>query len=725
MKKITLISTVAIFTAIVSCTDFEEETSFVGGDISPELTPESSAPATIDEELFDILNLDYPGLNNVKSALESKDTTAAVSALIEYWRERTEIVNPDVNLISTSVTASEMRIADQALEHRFYVRNFYESKTSDGVETYYSFDNDGKINWDFVPADVTDQEFRYQKHRHQWFEPLAKAYRVTGNEAYFHSWVETYKSWLKKYPCPTGTVFPPPGGAENDVDYQWKGLQVAERVMSQINILTYFVYSDNLTPEWFATVLVEVAKAVELMRLNYYPDSNILVSQAQSVGYAGVLMPEFKNAEEWAEEGFRKLGEAVGDQFLEDGIHYELDPSYHISAIADFMQASEILELNDKTDLLTDDYSDGLYKATQFVKDIIYPDYTIDNWNDTRSASYSKSVLLRNLKSYSEMFPEDQELKWLATEGKEGTMPEYTAKAYDKGGYYMLRSGWDPKAPIRTMMILKSCYDPNAMWHNQPDNGTFGLWHNGRNFFPDAGCYAYSGSSRETYLATKNHNTVTLLSKNYESGFRQGVLRKMETLENGTQILVVENQLNADVKHRRSVFQTGSIFTIVDEVFETGAESNPKANLNFHLLSTEESPVGYDESLKDNKQYAAYTTFTDGNNMYMKTFCETSTDFAVSNSSTNISNKLGEVNGSRKGYQFTVRKAKGKAARFITVIVPFSGDSIEGININAQFTDNEAGAEGTFHENGPSVKVTINETVTYDLTYDLSQIANN
>ena len=34
--------------------------------------------------------------------------------------------------------------------------------------------------------------------------------------------------------------------------------------------------------------------------------------------------------------------------------------------------------------------------------DIIYPDYTIDNFNDTRSASYTKNVLLRNLRQYSE-----------------------------------------------------------------------------------------------------------------------------------------------------------------------------------------------------------------------------------------------------------------------------------------------------------------------------------
>lgn len=725
MNKITLTLAAASLIWLASCTNYDEDQSFVGGDISPELIPESSSPAKIGKELFDVLNLDYPGLEQVKTGIEAEDTTAAMTALLEYWRERNidGPVNPDINLISTSITASEQRIADQALLSRFYIRNFYESKNGD-VETYYSFlDEEGKIDWNYVPDGKADQEFRYQLHRHQWFEPLAKAYRTNRNEAYFYSWMETYTNWLKKFPCPTGTVFPPPGGAENDVDYQWKGLQVAERVLSQINILPYFIYSDNFTHEWLATVLVEFAKAVELMRLNYYPDSNILVTQAQAVGYAGVLMPEFKKSQEWAAEGFRKLGEAVDEQFLEDGIHYELDPSYHISAIADFMQAKELLELNERTTLLTDDYKNGLLNAMHFVKDIVWPDYSIDNWNDTRSSSYSKSVLLRNFKAYSAMFPEDAELKWIATEGKEGTAPSYTAKAYAKGGYYMLRTGWTANAAEGTMMILKSCYDTQNLWHNQPDNGTFGLWHKGRNFFPDAGCYAYSESARETYLATKNHNTVTLQSKNYGSDFRRGTLRKLQTLEDGSQILVIDNQIDANTGHRRSVFQTEATFTIVDEVYETGEQTSTKVNLNFHLAS----PVTFDNSAADSdKTYAAYTAFEDGNNIYMKTFSEVkqydfgSNDFNVTTPSSSWSDNLREVSGSRNGYQYTIRKGKGKAARLITVITPLS----DNMNITAEFTDNAEGAEGTFHENGPAVKVTVNGTA-YEYTYDLSQTTNN
>ena len=109
----------------------------------------------------------------------------------------------------------------------------------------------------------------------------------------------------------------------------------------------------------------------------------------------------------------------------------------------------------------------------------------------------------------------------------------------------------------------------------------------------------------------------------------------------------------------------------------------------------------------------------------VKTFAFGGNDFNVTTSTTNRSDKLEEVSGTRNGYQYTIRKAKGKAARLVTVIVPYSGDSVENINIKAEFTDNEAGAEGTFHENGPAVRLTINESIVYNLTYNLSETANN
>ena len=53
--------------------------------------------------------------------------------------------------------------------------------------------------------------------------------------------------------------------------------------------------------------LSQFSDEVENIRKNYYADSNILVTQAYAVAMAGVLLPEFKNASTWLEEGANKV----------------------------------------------------------------------------------------------------------------------------------------------------------------------------------------------------------------------------------------------------------------------------------------------------------------------------------------------------------------------------------------------------------------------------------
>jgi len=139
--------------------------------------------------------------------------------------------------------------------------------------------------------------------------------------------------------------------------------------------------------------------------------------------------------------------------------------------------------------------------------------------------------------------------------------------------------------------------------------------------------------------------------------------------------------------------------------------------LNFHLCSSEANETAYDD-LSASYQYGAHTTFAN-NNILVRTFAETNQDFDKSNVASDVSNKLGEKNASRKGYQYTIRKPENGAARFITVIYPFEAVStLNNLTMDAQFTDNTPEDAGTFHTNGAAVEVTINGKK-YELSYTL------
>ena len=538
----------------------------------------------------------------------------------------------------------------------------------------------------------------------------AKAYRVNQDEKYIASWIEVYNNWLTTYPCPEGSV------DKNAV--QWYGLQPAERVLDQINILPYYIQSTNFTPEWLSTFLTAFADGVECIRRNYFTDgSNIYVTQVQAVVTAGMLMPEFKNATEWLNEGSQKISEQVTAQFLADGVQVELDPSYHMGVVDDFYSIYKLAQLNDKLHLFPSNYIELLKKASRFVVDIIYPNYTIDNFNDTRSDRYTKNVILKNFRKYMEMFPDDEEIAWMATEGKSGKEPTESIQIYDASGYYMLRSGWRSNA---TMMILKNNNNPQNKWHCQPDNGTFGLYRNGRNFCPDSGVYSYGGETesnqdRATYAATKMHNTMTKNETDIAKGYMNGKFLKQES-KNGIDVLVTENKSYSDLTHRRAVFFVNkTFFVLVDEGYGTG--STPTINLNFKLCPNKDDVVIDDNST--NFQYGVHTKFADNNNMLFRTFVETTTDYKGVNNTSYISNDLGVKSAQRRFYQVNITKPENGAARFITVIYPFEKESqLENLNIKAEFTDNTKEKAGTFHESGASVEVTINEQK-YELSYTL------
>ena len=683
------------------------------GDINLKPAPGSVEMTDLNESVFSILNLDYPGLGEVKSFCEAGDYANASVSLLDYWRTRA-VYNPEVDILSPSVSAGELNIADQATEEgewRFKVAVYTEEgESGSGTEKFWSFKaEDGSINWSTVPSGLeNEKEFLSQKHRLQWMVPQAKAYAVTKEFKYINAW---YTAWISY-----NTAFPAPTGQTDAVE--WSGLQPACRLNDLMNVLPYYIHSESFTPQALANVLVSVYNHVESIRANPFGigDSNIILTQQQAIVTAGILFPELTKAGEWFSEGSAAVAKQLNDQFNEDGVHNEFDISYHLGAVADFISIYKTAQVNGRVAELPADYTECLKKAAGFIKNVIYPNYSTDNFNDTRSARMTKSVLLKNLRKYSEMFPDDVEMKWLATEGAYGTKPAATLVSYPVSGYYMMRNGWTQNS---TMLIHKNNYDTANKWHNQSDNGTVGLYVNGRRFLPDAGCYTYNdGSDRRTYASTEMHNVVTKARKSYEK--REGRLLLAENTT-GYEVLVTENPAYSDLTIRRAIFFVdNSYYVIVDEAYGDCADT--PINLNFKLWggkADNESGKGYTviDGFSGNS-LCVHSTFDDDNNIIIKSFSETTDNIGAENSTGYFSNEI-DTKVQRCWTRLNVDKKAGKAVRFISVLLPFSGD-FSSQSVEAEFTDNTPETAGTFHPEGVSLKVTVNGTP-QTLSYRLNQ----
>lgn len=671
----------------------------------------------IDPKWFEAVNLDFSAFAKAKSAYAEGDYYGAAEAIFSYYRDRSNVVNPNVDLANTSVTAAEQSYADQALKengYRFYVNGFLEDAAN--YIPYSFMTDDGGIDWMYMPTSSTQQELRYQLQRHQWMLPQAKAYYLSKNEKYAENWMEVFSDWFEQNPKPEVdldyTVYPDNQAAEyRRAGWTWRPLDVAARVIDECSIWEYYKESSTITSTFFLKFLYYFAQQADHIMANYSADSNHLITQAQSVAFAGVLMPELKNASAWAASGTGVLNSTIESEYYDDGWLKDGDFSYHISSIEDFRSTMELVQANGRTDCISEANIETIHKMTHVVLHMTYPDYSAVNMEDTRNASWTKSVLKRNFTRYTTLFPEDEALLWMATERAQGAIPaEFDMEgqtfegsgrygvAFEQGGYYVLRTGWE--ASDMMMVFHNAVFSPEEQWHTQWDNGTFEFYVKGRQFFPDSGCYTYTtGSNRTKYAATAAHNTVTLDGKTISS-CRGKLVRLDYNKTTGADRLVFWNPSYENLSHRRLVYLVDDSFVIlVDEVWGDAAGT---VNLNFHLADETKNGEGV---VLDAAEMGFHTTFSDGNNLMARTFAflEASKATAVTPTFTEKEGFVSYTTDSsnpRKAYSIDVEKTADANVRFITVLYPAT-DSSHTI---------EAATSGVFTDARSSVKVTIDGT---------------
>lgn len=642
---------------------------------------DSERNALINERLFSLIDLDAPGLEEVKYLYAYGCLYEAAEELRAYYRSRTGVAVPLVDLTSTSYTSSQKYIADQALKengYRFYIAANYMESTSPDV--YYSFlDKDGGVNWEYRPS--TEDMFMQHLYRHPWVANQALVYWGTKDEKYVKGIVDVYADWLKTYPCPVAGKdsykF-----ASMDLDYRrWCQLQACARIETYIKVIEYCKGAESFTPEFLSDLLVSLYDCTECIRANYYYTGTGNIRQAETKGVLNmaVMLPEFKKSKEWFDEAVEDSYEMFDILLMDDGVLVEKDVSYHLTVVNNFYDTHHLLSVNDRLSALPSDFISRLQGSVNFVRDIMYPDYSMEDFNDTRTSSWTKSVLTKNFIKFNEMFPDDPTLQWFATDRKSGSAPAELLSEYQSAGFYMLRSGWMPED---MMLVLKNNENSGGYTHCQNDNCTISLYRNGRKFLPDAGVYTYGGSAdedalREQFRQTKMHNTLTYKGQNSVSTLKDkntgaelcGVYKK--SVQNDIYDMVhVSNQSYGALRHERIVYRIkDGFFVVVDMGLGTATGS---VELNWHMAP------GTIKYVTQSDSFEARTAFSDGNNMSFRTFCFNNLTLNNGYTLTKGTSWHSDLPGrkyERQCYTLAQNKEDSNPARFVTVIYPFASES--------------------------------------------------
>ena len=630
------------------------------------------------KEAFDLLNLDYPGLEKVKAACARQQWSEASQALLDYYRHRSGVMHPDIDLKNIKLSKEEQKWADDALEHTFFVHK--------GYQPSYNYGKD--INWQYWP--VQDNELRWQLHRHKWFTPMGKAYRLSGDEKYAKEWAYQYMDWIKKNPLTqvkqeeyelvsAGEV---KGIAEN-VRFAWRPLEVSNRLQDQTLQFLLFVSSPAFTPEFLTEFLVNYHRHALHILANYSAQGNHLLFEAQRMVYAGAFFPEFREASAWRESGISILNREIKKQVYPDGGQYELDPHYHLAAINIFCKALRMADVNGFRQEFPAEYVNTVKNMIEFYSNIGLPDYSNPCFSDAKRGERSEEI--RNYKDWLKIFPDCEWIRYYATEGREGSPLPYLSHGALTSGFFTFRNGWKQDA---TVMVVKA--GPKGEWHCQPDNGTFELWYNGRNLFPDSGSYVYAGDAevmklRNWFRQTCVHNTLTLDEKNLQT---TESVTKLWKSEGNDQVLVTENPHYDGLKHRRSVFFVDrTYFVIVDEAV---GDAKGTVNLNYNLC---EGAVEV-----DGKNNMLISSFEGPSNVKLQCFAEKKMTLKEKEGWRSVAYRQRVP---RTAVSFNIDKKTSDAVRYITIIYP-ANNTMTCPTFKAKFLNK------SYDEKGVRVEVSVN-----------------
>ena len=507
--------------------------------------------------VFSLLDLDRPGLENVKKLHELQQWEAAAAELLAYFRTRDSIIPMSED--SKRASDTDFLYAEDALHHTFHVME----------DLVWNYGED--INWEYWP--VKDIEMRVQLHRHGWWASLAKAYCTSGDEKYAAEYVYELRDWVRKNPYKPfgidqhGTV----SSGTIDINspnecFAWRPLEVGIRLLRWCRHFEMFKDARSFTPEFLLEFLLSYHQNASVLMQSFSPAGNHLIHQSSGVIRAGIFFPEFKDAESWIQQGAENLNHEITRQSYPDGCHFELDPGYHIGFVQSYDDAIQVALQRGKKDLFPKECLEQLVRMTNYYLSYRYPDGTHPCLSDARRHDdLADADLLKNISNYYES-PQTEQIRWFATNGLDGLEPSYKSSGYPETGFYTFRSGWDSDDIIMPVKATE-----RGMWHAQPDFGTFELWAYGRILMPDSGAYTYSGDEeiereRAYFKETARHNAVTLNDENYMDP-KPEVIEWRPVDENGVQRLCVRHEAYDGLTRLRSIsFVEEKFFVIVDEI---------------------------------------------------------------------------------------------------------------------------------------------------------------
>ena len=435
-------------------------------------------------------------------------------------------------------------------------------------------------------AQVGDHKVIWELSRHQHLITLAKAWLLTGEDAYVQEIFAQWYSWKNANPYPLGA--------------NWaSSLEVAFRSLSWIWLRSLLAEYPTVSATFQNDLLSGLAlngRHIERYLSTYFSPNTHLLGEAVALFFIGTTCPQISSAEHWKRMGWRIIEEEALRQVRPDGVYFEQSLYYHVYALDFFLHARLLasrngVEISSGFDLVI---KKMLALIAALAQDGRPSGFGDDDGGRVFNPRRNHAEHLTDPLVIGASLFQDEGLRTNATLTEEaiwlfgekalswsGQVSNSTLRlephAFRDGGLYIAGS----LDPPQQVVIDAGPQGTGRSGHGHADALSVQLAFSGRRWLVDVGtfCYIGPGDERNTFRGTRAHNTLAvdgLDQAEAEGPFAWSSLpeTQAELWIRGTTFTLFAGshsgyeRLPEPVRHRRFVFHLHGVFWLVRDVAE-------------------------------------------------------------------------------------------------------------------------------------------------------------
>lgn len=438
--------------------------------------------------MFDQINLDYQGMENVNQSYLLGNIEDACKYLLEYYKNGNSA--SWLRKIQPEKTLKTEALADTILNNVFVIQN---------VRGRVPYGDDGHRDW-YWKGPNNDREWAWLSNRHSQISHVFDVYFETGNPKYAE-YIDLFLRdfIIKSMPYP---------GVKSSTSI-WRGLEVSFRAKVWSRIFYGLLNSEYLSPATQLLILSSLPDHAHYNQ-NFHGGNNWLTMEISALATVATNFPEYKKSEEWLDYSIGAMVESMKDQVYPDGVQTELTSHYHNVSLSNFELFKIICDRANKP--LPEFFNQTIEDMHFYIAHAVRPDgYRILNNDGDRGSDRER--ILNGAKKFNK-----PDWEYIVTNGQSGTKPsDGPSYFFPWAGHLISRSGFDADAHWSFFDI-----GPWGSGHQHNDKLHISISAYGRDLLVDAGRFAYTGEVAEKFRSyargSQGHNLLLIDGKGQGSG---------------------------------------------------------------------------------------------------------------------------------------------------------------------------------------------------------------